>query len=354
MVEIQVSLSLVVPVYAGESYLRALANAVAEQRETWRKDQYPFAIAELIFVDDDARDGSTAVIDAIAQEYPWVVPLHLSRNFGQHAATIAGILHSSGDWVVTLDEDMQHPPERILSLLREAVTTQSDIVYANAESSVHNTWMRDATSRLFKRFMQWITGNVDLRYFNSFRLIRGSVARAAGSVCAHDTYLDVALSWFSKRIGVVVMDLKDTRYIETGKSGYNFRSLLSHAWRMLFSSQIKLLRLGAAIGFTIMSAAVVISLYFLGLRLINPAAIQVQGWASLLLLISFFGGLSAFMLGIALQYLSTLVLKAHGKPTFFTIDRSVDRSLATWFADHSYGQNEHRAISNLKEPANQT
>lgn len=326
-----ISLSLVVPVYSGAPYLRTLASVVSDLRETWRNENRPYSISELIFVDDDAVDGSAQEIDAIAKDYQWVVPLHLSRNFGQHCATIAGILHSSGDWIVTLDEDLQHPPAQIPLLLKTVANSECDIVYANAEGFVHASWIRDLNSRGFKRFMEWITGNRNMRHFNSFRLIRGSVARAASSVCAHDTYLDVSLSWFTERIKAVTMDLKDTRYIKTGKSGYNLRSLLSHAWRMMFSSQIKILRMGAALGFLIMCLSALIGIYVLAINMIQPAAIEVQGWTSLMLIISFLGGLLAFMLGIALQYLSTLVLKAHGKPTFFTVDRSCDGALLEWF-----------------------
>lgn len=329
--ESPVSISLVVPVYAGREYLDRLVEEAAALRDAHAGDPAAPQIAELIFVDDCARDGSSEVIDRLAREHPWIVALHLARNYGQHAATIAGILHSSGDWVVTLDEDLQHPPAAIPDLLRHAAETGADVVYANAEAGVHDALARDLTSRSFKRMMEWLTGNADLRHFNSFRLIRGPIARAAASVCAHDTYFDINLSWFTQRVGARRMALKDERYISTGQSGYTFKSLLGHAARMLFSSQIRVLRFGAVLGFGVMTLSVLLILYFLAMKLIWPESVQVQGWTSLILAISFFGGLLACMLGIALQYLSTLVLKAHGKPTFFTIDRSNDAALTAWF-----------------------
>src|SRR5882672_7517570 len=102
-------------------------------------------------------------------------------------ATIAGILHTSGDWVVTLDEDLQHSPARIEDLLRKAIIHRSDIVYANAETRVHQSHLRDVGSRLYKHVMKLMTGNPNVTAFNSFRLIRGDVARAASSTCGHDT-----------------------------------------------------------------------------------------------------------------------------------------------------------------------
>ncbi|RQP05847.1 glycosyltransferase (plasmid) [Paracoccus sp. MA] len=328
-----IMVSVVVPVYSGSDYLESLAGALSDLRRDWQEQEAPFLLAEAIFVDDAAIDDSGAKIDRLALQHDWIVPLHLSRNFGQHPATIVGILHSSGDWVVTMDEDMQHRPEVIAAMLRKAVTEHADIVYANPASAVHNAAIRDLTSRSFKRLMQWLTDNPSLTSFNSFRLIRGPVARAAASVCSHDTYLDITLSWFTQSIRAIRVEMKDERYIRTGRSGYSLKSLFSHAWRMIFSSQIKLLRIGAGLGLLAMAVSVLAALYFLTVKLFFPADIQVQGWTSLFLAIMFFGGLSAFMLGIVLQYLSSLVLKVHGKPTFFTIDRSGDAAAAQWFDD---------------------
>lgn len=330
--QVPVTISIVVPVYCGGEYLRTLTRAIDDLRLDLQAQDCPFALAEIIFVDDAAIDDSAPLIDRLATEHPWIIALHLSRNFGQHPATIVGILHSSGDWVVTMDEDLQHRPELIPVMLGKAATSGADLVYAHPNGGVHEAAVRDFTSRVFKRMMQWLTENRNLSSFNSFRLIRGPLARAAASVCTHDTYLDIALSWFTQRIQMVYADMKDERYIRTGRSGYTMKSLFSHAWRMVFSSQIRLLRMGAVLGLAMMGLAVAGSLYFLALNLLYPQEIRVRGWTSLFLTVSFFGGLSSFMLGIALQYLSTLILKAHGKPTFFTIDRSSDPALASWFA----------------------
>lgn len=327
-------ISVVVPVYCGEKYLQALVVALDELRRTWLEQDAPFFLAEAIFVDDAAIDDSGPLIDLLAQQYSWIVPLHLSRNFGQHPATIVGILHSAGDWVVTMDEDLQHRPEVIIPLLRQAVAEHFDIVYAKPASGVHDAAIRDWTSRNFKRMMQWLTENKNLTDFNSFRLIRGPIARAAASVCSHDTYLDITLGWFTQSIGVHRVEMKDERYIKTKSSGYSLKSLLSHAWRMIFSSQIKLLRIGSVLGLLAMVFSVLAAVYFLTVRLLFPMDITVQGWTSLFLTITFFGGLSAFMLGIALQYLSSMILKVHGKPTFFTIDRSHDALAARWLEQH--------------------
>ncbi|MEE4209834.1 MAG: glycosyltransferase, partial [Parvularcula sp.] len=157
-----ITISIVVPVYSGEAYLERLAGQVDALRKTYAQHATGVEIAELIFVDDAARDGSSAIIDKISQTYPWVVALHLSRNYGQHPATIAGILHSSGDWIVTLDEDLQHPPFRITDLLAKAFEDEADVVYARPTGGVHEAAVRDTSSRLVKRVMHWVTGEKNL------------------------------------------------------------------------------------------------------------------------------------------------------------------------------------------------
>ncbi len=322
-----VSLSIVVPVYAGEEYLHRLVDEIASLKNYFAERGGAIDLKELVFVDDAAIDNSPKILDRIAADLAWVSAIHLSRNFGQHPATIAGLLHTTGDWVVTMDEDLQHPPGRIVDLLRAAVRSSSDIVYANATGAVHQSAMRDLTSRLYKRSMEWLTGSRNLRYVSSFRLMRGSVARGAAEVCRHDTYFDVTLSWFSTRVEAVAMDLTDIRYVKTGRSGYNLRSLLSHARRMAASSQLGILRLGVFLGILVLFGTFVGSVALVLARLFWPESLGVQGWASQILVTSFFGGISVLLLGILIEYVSILMLRSHGKPLFFVIDRSSDATL---------------------------
>lgn len=329
-----ISISVVVPVYSGERYLRKLVEELNTLRQEWESENTLLVLGEVILVDDDAIDGSPDLIDQLASERPWVTALHMARNFGQHAATIAGILHSAGDWVVTMDEDLQHPPSRILDMLKAAALARCDIVYAAAQGGgVHESFLRDLSSRSYKHLIAWLTGNPDISKVNSFRLIRGAVARAASSVCGYDTYFDVALSWFSRRVEVVSMPLKDIRFIASKNSGYNLKSLMSHARRLLVSSQVKLLRTSSVFGFLAVAATILFATAILILKFVQPEAIQVEGWLSTVLVISFFGGLTMFLLGVTIEYLSIVTLWTHGKPLFFTIDRSTDEQLRREFGE---------------------
>jgi glycosyltransferase involved in cell wall biosynthesis len=324
-------LTTVTPVYLGELYLNELVAEIVKLRDDWTKEAAPICLVEAIFVVDAAVDNSSQILDALAEQHAWIKPLHLSRNFGQHPATIAGILYSSGDWIVTLDEDLQHHPERIPTLLRKAAETGADIVYANPMGTVHQGYFRDFSSRLYKAVMVHLAGITHIRHFNSFRLIRGPVARAAASVCNQETYFDVALSWFTERVQSVVTPLKDRRVIKGEKSGYSIRALLSHGRRMMVSTQAKALRLGAAVGALSFGVSVTFGLYILVANMVEPTTFIVRGWASLFVAILFFGGITAFLLGVLLEYITVVLLQAQGKPAFFVVDRSSDKMLIRYF-----------------------
>jgi glycosyltransferase involved in cell wall biosynthesis len=321
----EVLLTTVTPVYQGADSLVELVEALVRVREQLEAQDLPLRLVESIFVDDGSSDGSGRVLAELAETYDWLHVVTLSRNFGQHPATSAGILHSSGDWVTTLDEDLQHPPSELLRLLARTLATNSDVAYAQPLGGVHGSVFRDASSRWVKRIIAKLSGDDHVAEFNSFRMMRGSVARAAAAVSTHDMYFDVALGWFTNRITTLSMDLRDPRPTAARGSGYGLRSLISHGRRMLMSSDIKALRVGATIGVTATLTSLVAGTIALGLWIVRPEDfVAVRGWLSLFLSILFFGGMTALLAGIAVEYLSMLLRLAQGKPTFFVVDRSKD------------------------------
>lgn len=326
-----ISVSTVTPVYSGEDYLPELVEKLEELRENWHTLKSPVELAESIFVIDGAIDNSAEILSRLSKDRPWMMIVNLSRNFGQHSATVAGILHSSGDWVVTLDEDLQHDPELIESILQSAVYVSDDIVYANPIDRVHEGRFRDWASCFYKAIVARITGNSHVRKFNSFRLVRGVIARAAASVCSHETYFDIVLCWFTDRISSMKFPLKDTRNAQGGKSGYTLLKLQSHARKMIFSSETKIVRLGALLGFMAIVLVIVLGVIIAFKKITYPGSIPVTGWTSLFITVIFFGGLLAILSGIILEYITVIMLHIQGKPTFFVVDRSRDATLARYY-----------------------
>lgn len=326
-------ISIVVPVYSGEHHLRDLLKEINELKAELSAANAPFQIGEIIFVDDNAIDDSPKILDGLREANDGIIVLHLGRNFGQHPATIAGILHSSGDWIVTMDEDLQHPPSAIPELLRKAVMTSSDLIYAVAEGAVHHNPFRDWTSRTIKKIISALTGNKHVASFSSFRLIRGSTARAASTVCNQDTYFDMALCWFTDHVEKVTMKLTDQRFVETGRSGYSFSALMTHARRMLFTDQLKMLRMSGFFGALWAGIAAIGAIILVLWSISTEGEALVRGWASLFLSVALFSGISIFLLSIILEYIAVLVKSVHGKPLFFAVERDGDSELIQYFSN---------------------
>ena len=270
--------STVTPVYNGAEYLTGLVAALEKLRDELNQKDVGLALGESIFVVDDAIDGSEKILRDISNTKDWVKVVTLSRNYGQHPATIAGMLHSSGDWVITMDEDLQHHPKYILSMLNAAAEEEADICYAASLESVHNSFVKDKLSRFFKFLMARMLDNPNTRHFNSFRAIRGDIARGAGSICRHETYLDIALSWFTKRIVTQNVMLVDDRNQNDGASGYSFMGLVRHAKRMVMSSKIKFLRLAIPFGIIAFLTSVILSIYAAASAILNYEAVVHKGW----------------------------------------------------------------------------
>ena len=326
----KVSVSVIVPVYAGQDYILKLVKKVEEVKSSWNTNEYPLELIELIFVDDDSRDRSRDFLKEVS-DLSWISVLYLAKNYGQHAATVAGISYSSGDWVVTLDEDLQHDPSEILEMLRRGVGDSSDIIYAKSAEPVHQSFFRDLSSKYYKIIIKKLTGNDNVVNFNSFRLLRGSTARSAAAVSGHESYYDIVLSWFSNKVTVYETVLHDQRYAETGTSGYNLRSLLSHARRMLLTSDARLLRGASYLGLLSLIVSCIFAVYFVLRKIYFPETISIDGWASQFVTTLAISSVLLVILGTIAEYISILVLESNGKPTYSIVNKDQDKVLKQFF-----------------------
>lgn len=335
-----IALSTVTPVYSGEQYLTQLVENLSNVRKKWKEENAPIRLVESIFVDDGSQDNSFSVLSELSHKYEWVRVVRLSRNFGQHSATAAGICHSMGDWVVTLDEDLQHDPKYIDQMLGAAVNRSNDIIYAQPEENVHGDSWRDRSSRLVKRILAKLSGMPEMPLFNSFRLIRGCIARAAASSCSSHTYLDVALLWFSKSISSIRVAMYDDRFVHEGKSGYTLLTLVRHARKLIVNSNVDLASWGILLGFAAILFSVVLVIWvIMGNFFLSPQA-QAPGWASILATISLLGGVIIGLVTLILEYVSIMVLNQLGKPVFFTVDRSSDERIKHFYTRNNVN-NDH-------------
>lgn len=310
------TISVVVPVFQGQQTLRPLVDGLRSLTETFRTPAGREAvIAEVLLVYDNGPDDSASVIRELCGAESFVRAVWLSRNFGQHPATLAGMASSGCEWIVTMDEDGQHDPAAIGPMLDTAVEAQADVVFAKPTNPPPHGMVRNAASRAAKRLLYITSGGRHTADFNSFRLILGEVGRSVAAYAGMGVYLDVAIGWVSNRIATCPVVLRG----ESGRpSGYNFRSLVSHFWRMVISSGTRALRIVSLLGLVFAAAGVVIAAYVVLAKLVWGIDGQ-QGWASLMVAIFLVGGTILFSLGVIAEYIGVSVNMAMGKPLYLIV-----------------------------------
>ena len=306
------TISVVVPVYQGEVTIGQVVDELAHYiQPSISETGLKYVVSEVLLVNDCGPDNSVSVINQLAEKYEWVRPIWLSRNFGQHAATLAGMSSSTSDWIVTLDEDGQHDPKEIAKLLDVAIEQNSQLVYGRfAAGAPHSKW-RNILSSAAKWFYTRLLSPQDGEFFSSFRLMSGEIGRSVGAYAGSGVYLDVALTWVVDRS--VTCQLKP-RVEYARRSGFTFRRLLSHFLRLVLSSGTRPLRLVSLIGFSSFILGLFYAAYALYGRFVNGNV--VAGWTTVVISIAIASGAILLSLGILAEYLGVVVRNAIGRPLY--------------------------------------
>lgn len=326
--------SIVVPVYRGEKHLPALIAEI-EPLVAGRMTSagHRFRVIEAVLVHDCGPDDSAGVMRDLATQFSWVRPIWLSRNFGQHAATVAGMASSGGEWIVTMDEDGQHDPADIAGLLDVAMSSHARLVYgAPVAKAPHNVFRR-ATSWSAKRVLNLVSGGVDASQFHSYRLVLGEIGRSVSAFAGPGMYLDVALSWVVGQPAAAPVTLRDEG---ERQSGYRLRTLLSHFWRMVLTNGTRPLRIVALLGAFFGVLGVVLTGYVIVGKLVG--AINSPGWASLMAIALLGAGATLFSLGVIAEYVGVSVNMAMGRPLYVVTGDPADSPLGRDPGDDSVGE----------------
>jgi undecaprenyl-phosphate 4-deoxy-4-formamido-L-arabinose transferase len=306
------TISVVVPVYRGESTIaRVVGELERFTKPSTTNNGVGYVVSEVLLVNDSGPDNSANVINALAEKYEWVRPVWLSRNFGQHAATLAGMSSSTSDWIVTIDEDGQHDPGQIAVLLDKAVEENSSLVYAKfAGGAPHSRW-RNFFSTTAKWFYAKFLSPQDGEFFSSFRLMSGEIGRSVGAYAGSGVYLDVALTWVVEKS--VVCEIRP-RAEYPRQTGFTFKRLLSHFLRLVLSSGTRPLRLVSIIGSFSFLFGVLYAAYVLYGRVVDGDL--VAGWTTVVIIVSTTSGVILLSLGILAEYLGVVVRNAIGRPLY--------------------------------------
>lgn len=304
-------ISLVIPVYRGEKTLATLMQEVAPLTVKQASPRgASFLISEVLLVHDCGPDRSDKTIEALAKQYEFIRPVWLSRNFGQHAATLAGMASATGDWVVTIDEDAQQNPKDIGRMLDTALAGSLQLVYAQPTNAPPHGWLRNLASLTAKTITSKILNSKNGK-FNSFRLVDGEIARTLAAYCGNGVYLDVGLFWITGRIGHCPVELR----IELDRpSGYSYIKLIGHFWNLILTTGTRPLRLITLTGLFSMVMAFIITAYALYGKF--HGSVPVQGWTSLVIVVAFFSGAILTALGVIAEYLAVTMGIVMGKPLY--------------------------------------
>jgi polyisoprenyl-phosphate glycosyltransferase len=304
--------SIVIPVYGGEKTLPTLIKEITPltlMQTTPGGVRY--VVCEVILVHDCGPDQSDRVLEDLEAQHSFVRPIWLSKNYGQHAATMAGMASATGDWVATIDEDGQQDPADIGMMLDYAMSSSLQLVYAQPTNPPPHGWLRNTLSRIAKTIAAKILGNSQMSKFNSFRLVDGEIARTLAAYCGNGVYLDVGLFWIAGRIGNCPIRLRNEL---DRPSGYSYYKLFRHFWTLIITTGTRPLRLITLMGFCSVILAIGISGYALYSKFYLD--VPVQGWASLLIVVSFFSGATLTSLGVIAEYLAVTMGIVMGKPLY--------------------------------------
>jgi len=306
-----IPVSVVVPVYNGAPSLPELVARI----QTMSDADTTLQVIEIILVDDASEDGSWAVIADLARESGIVRGVALARNFGQHAALLAGILESTGDVIVTMDDDLQHLPEEIPRLVA-GLTPAADLVYGRSIEEEHGAY-RNVSSRTVKWAVSAAAGSDVARLTSGFRAFRGWLRSGLGSQASPYVSLDVILSWMTNRVVAAPVVMQQRQH---GKSNYTFGRLLRYALTMLFGFSTVPLRVVSYAGLVVGAIGGIMFIWVVIQNLMLGSA--VPGFAFLASAIAIFSGVQLVSLGILGEYVARLYSGSLGHPPYVERERT--------------------------------
>jgi glycosyltransferase involved in cell wall biosynthesis len=297
-------ISAIVPVYRSAPMLAELHQRLTAALAAVT-DRY-----EIILVEDGGGDGSWSEIERIAEGDRCVRGIRMSRNYGQHNALLCGIRAARYGLIVTLDDDLQNPPEEIATLVAR-LTDDVDVVYGTPANEQHG-FLRDQSSRITKLALQSAMGAETARHVSAFRIFRARLRDSFATYRGPYVSVDVLLTWGTTRFAHVTVEHAARR---VGASNYTLRSLVTHAFNMMTGFSTLPLQIASFIGFAFTLFGFAILAYVL-VTLIANGGSTVPGFAFLASIIAIFSGAQLFALGIIGEYLARIHFRTMDRPAY--------------------------------------
>jgi len=295
--------SVVIPVYNTTTALVDLCNSLKNIF-----NDLGILNFEIILINDSSPNKETwDTLDRLGRSEDIYV-IHLTKNFGQQAATYCGLVEAKGDFVITMDDDMQHHPSQLPSLL--AYTSEFDIVVGHFKEKKH-TFFKRFTSRIKERFDRIILGKPKGIQLSAYRVLSRPVVDGIISIKTPSPFISSMMFYVSKSIKGVEIEHFSR---EEGVSGYTFRSLLKLFSFLLINNSSLLLKLVGRIGLFVLGISFIVSIFIFVNALYGRY--NVAGWTSVILAVFFFGGLQLFAIGIIGEYLIRIINYTELKPAY--------------------------------------
>jgi undecaprenyl-phosphate 4-deoxy-4-formamido-L-arabinose transferase len=296
-------LSVVIPVYRSAPLLEELTRRLVRVLDGTGMSY------EIIFVDDGSPDGSWQVLRGIRERHPdRVVAVQLMRNYGQHNALMCGFRHTRGEYVVTMDDDLQNPPEEIPKLIDAITANDLDLVYGSYGAKKHSPW---------RNLSSWVVNTFYRRVFRStvtvtsFRIIRRCLLESIFSYTLNFTFVDGLLAWNTQRMGEVPVEHLPRAQ---GRSGYSLARLTLLALNLFTNFSLLPLQLVSVLGLVAAAFGLCLAGVYLVRYMLHE--IVVPGYASTIIAVLVMGGVQLLALGIMGEYLGRLHLNVNRKPQY--------------------------------------
>jgi undecaprenyl-phosphate 4-deoxy-4-formamido-L-arabinose transferase len=294
------NLSIVVPVYKGESFVEPLVAELDQTLPTFAKNY------EIILVNDGSPDNSWELIQRLTKDYPCIRGIRMMRNYGQHNATLCGVREARYEVVVTMDQDLQHPPAEIPALLAK-LDEGYDVVYGSPQK-LPQGFLRNLMTAAIKWILAKVVGLPAVRNVSAFRAFRTHLREAFVNFQNPSLIIDVLLSWGTTRFTSVQVNIPHAE-----RTNYNFRMLVRAATLILIGYSTVPLRFASWVGFIMTLFGLGVFIYVV---VIYFTAGSIPGFPFLASIIALFSGAQLFGLGIFGEYLARMFDRSMDKPTY--------------------------------------
>lgn len=306
-------ISVIIPVYNEEDNIHMLHKRLSEVMQQLGGSY------ELIFVNDGSKDNSIALIKALSKNHPEVRYIDFSRNFGHQIAVTAGLDKSSGNAVVIIDADLQDPPELIIEMYQK-MQEGYQVVYAKRKKRTGESWFKLWTAKVFYRLLSRITSISIPVDTGDFRIMDQKIVEILREMPEKNKYLRGQISWIGFNQTYIEYDRQQRN---SGETGYTVSKMLRFALDGITGFSDFPLKVVTYFGFIVSLIASFVMLYALYARFISQD--YQPGWASLMVVILFIGGVQMIAIGIIGEYLSRMNTNIRNRPLYIVRDTNLSK-----------------------------